>query len=86
MSWQACPQPYRLIQRTGTIIALYTLLGIFGALACTVLGDKLGRRWTIFTAATVNLLGVILQASSTQLGQFVRKSLRATIAKLTLQS
>lgn len=52
-------------------MAVYTLLGVFGALACTFLGDILGRRMTIFIAAAVQLVGAILMATSFSLAQFV---------------
>lgn len=53
------------------MVALYTLFGVFGALACTFLGDLLGRRMTIFVAALAQLIGAILMASSYSLGQFI---------------
>lgn len=52
-------------------MALYTLFGVFGALACTFLGDILGRRMTIFVAAGFQLIGAILMATSYSLGQFI---------------
>lgn len=55
----------------GTVIATYTLLGVFGALACTFLGDMLGRRWTIWISCLVQAIGCILMATSYQLAQFV---------------
>lgn len=55
----------------GTVVALYTLLGVFGALACTFLGDVLGRRMTIWIAAAVQLIGAIIMATSYSLGQFI---------------
>jgi len=58
-----------LLIHLGTIIALYTLLGVFGALACTFLGDVLGRRITIFIAAAVQLIGALLMTTSYSLGQ-----------------
>ena len=55
----------------GTVIALYTLTGTFGALACTFLGDVWGRRWTIFVATAVQMVGVILMGTSFQFAQFI---------------
>ena len=55
----------------GTIVALYVLLGAFGALTCTFVGDRLGRRKTIFAANVVQMIGAALQASAFQLGQFI---------------
>lgn len=56
---------------TGTVIALYTLAGTFGAIACTFLGDVWGRRGTIFVAAAVNLVGALLMCTSFSFGQFI---------------
>jgi MFS family permease len=50
---------------------MYTLLGAFGAIACTFLGDRLGRRKTIFTAAGAVLIGGVLMSTSYSLGQFI---------------
>lgn len=55
----------------GTIVALYTLLGVFGALGCTFLGDILGRRKTIFIASVVQSIGAILQSSAFALSHFI---------------
>lgn len=50
---------------------MYTLLGVFGSLACTFLGDRLGRRTTIFIAAGAVFIGGLLMSTSYSLGQFV---------------
>lgn len=55
----------------GTVVAIYVLLGVFGALACTFGGDFLGRRRTIFVASATQLIGVILMATSYSLAQFI---------------
>lgn len=55
----------------GTVIALYTLGAMFGALSCIWLGDVLGRRRTIFLATFTSMIGAILMASSFSLGQFI---------------
>ncbi|KAK6381465.1 hypothetical protein LTS17_004523 [Exophiala oligosperma] len=55
----------------GTVIALYTLGALFGALSCIVLGDRLGRRKTVMLGALVHTLGSIIQASSFSLGQLI---------------
>jgi sugar porter (SP) family MFS transporter len=47
------------------------LFGVFGALGCTLLGDKLGRRKTIFIASVVQGVGAILQASAFGFAQFI---------------
>ncbi|OBT55385.1 hypothetical protein VE04_05399 [Pseudogymnoascus sp. 24MN13] len=55
----------------GTVVALYTVGGIFGSLACIHLGDVHGRRRIIFAATLVSLLGAVLMASSFSLAQFI---------------
>jgi MFS family permease len=55
----------------GTVIALYTLVGAFGALACTFLGDKVGRRWTLWISCLFNAIGAILMCSAFSFGQFI---------------
>lgn len=55
----------------GTVIALYTAGGIFGALATCVWGDKLGRRNVIFIANILVMIGAILMASSFELAQMI---------------
>ena len=55
----------------GTVVALYTLCGIFGAIACTFFGDIWGRRKAIFLATVIQVVGVILMGTSFQLGQFI---------------
>ena len=51
---------------TGTVIALYTVGGIFGALSCIYLGDLLGRRKVIFIASFIGIIGALLMATSFQ--------------------
>ncbi|KAE8375605.1 general substrate transporter [Aspergillus bertholletiae] len=55
----------------GTVIALYTVGGIFGSLSCIYLGDMLGRRKVIFIASAVSLIGAVLMATSFQMAQFI---------------
>lgn len=55
----------------GTVIALYTVGGIFGSLSCIFLGDRLGRRKMIFLMTGISVIGVILMASSFDLPQFI---------------
>ena len=59
-----------LTMGSGTIVALYTAAGVFGALSTTFLGDIFGRRRVIFAAAFVSLLGAILMSTSFSLAQF----------------
>ncbi|KAA8651029.1 hypothetical protein EYZ11_011314 [Aspergillus tanneri] len=58
-------------QIQGTVIALYTVGGIFGALSCVYLGDLLGRRRVIFITNLVSIIGAVLMASSFQFAQFI---------------
>lgn len=53
------------------MVALYTLLGVFGALGCIFLGDLLGRRKTIFIASVVQGIGAIVQCSAFAFPQFI---------------
>jgi MFS family permease len=56
---------------SGTTVAIYEVGCAIGALSCMVLGDKLGRRKTIFLAGCIVLVGVILQATPFQLAQLI---------------
>ena len=64
-------QRTQLMSHLGTVVALYTLFGAFGALICTFLGDVVGRRKTIFVATITQAVGATLQASSFQLPQYI---------------
>ena len=55
----------------GTVVAMYTLGSFFGALQCIWLGDRLGRRRTIFLGALINAIGAIIQSSSYSLVQLI---------------
>ncbi|KAK2612492.1 hypothetical protein QQS21_001430 [Conoideocrella luteorostrata] len=55
----------------GTVVALFTVGGMFGSLSCIYLGDKLGRRRVIFLASAVTIIGAALMASSFGLAQFI---------------
>ncbi|KAJ5109804.1 hypothetical protein N7532_002449 [Penicillium argentinense] len=55
----------------GTTVAIYEVGCALGALGCVFLGDKLGRRKTIFLAGCIALVGVIIQASPFALGQLI---------------
>ena len=52
-------------------MATFTVGALFGALSCSRLGDIFGRRKTIFFAATLTLIGEVLQCSSFGLAQFI---------------
>lgn len=55
----------------GTVVALYAIGGMLGAVTCIWLGDLKGRRFTLFVAAIAQLIGAILMASSFSFVQFV---------------
>ncbi|KAJ5801966.1 uncharacterized protein N7503_004416 [Penicillium pulvis] len=55
----------------GTVVALYTVGGMFGSLSCIQLGDILGRRRIIFITTFISLIGAVLMASSYSLAQFI---------------
>jgi hypothetical protein len=55
----------------GTVVAIYTLGALFGALSCTLIGDRLGRRRTIMLGAVVTSIGSILQCSAFSLPQLI---------------
>jgi MFS family permease len=55
----------------GTVIALYTVGGIFGALSCVYLGDLLGRRKVIFFTNFITIIGAVLMASAAMLRPFL---------------
>ncbi|KAK9462154.1 general substrate transporter [Lipomyces oligophaga] len=55
----------------GTVVALYEIGCMFGALTCIYLGDKIGRRKTIFYGAAVMTVGAVIQASSFSVAQLI---------------
>jgi MFS family permease len=57
--------------RQGAVVASFTIGALFGALACTWIGDVLGRRKVIFGASILTLIGEVLQCTSFHLAQFV---------------
>ncbi|KAJ5554719.1 hypothetical protein N7535_007165 [Penicillium sp. DV-2018c] len=58
-------------QLQGTVIALYTVGGIFGSLSCIYLGDLWGRRKVIFITSFISIIGAILMATSFDFAQFI---------------
>ncbi|KAJ6104094.1 hypothetical protein N7523_010414 [Penicillium sp. IBT 18751x] len=55
----------------GAVIASFQLGALIGALSCTGLGDRLGRRWTIFLGGVLTVIGQVLQVAAFGLPQFV---------------
>ncbi|KAF3026971.1 hypothetical protein E8E15_004718 [Penicillium rubens] len=58
-------------QIQGTVIALFTVGGIFGALSCVYFGDRWGRRKVIFITNFITIIGAVLMATSFQFAQFI---------------
>ncbi|CAK4011330.1 Sugar transporter STL1 [Lecanosticta acicola] len=54
----------------GVIVATCTLGALFGSLACSWIGDPLGRRKTVLLAATLTFIGEVLQCTAFGLPQF----------------
>lgn len=55
----------------GTVVAIYTLGCLVGALASTSIGNPLGRRRSLIIFAIVAAVGTILQGSAFSLGQLI---------------
>ncbi|KFX96936.1 hypothetical protein O988_05101 [Pseudogymnoascus sp. VKM F-3808] len=55
----------------GTVVALFTIGGIFGSLSCIYLGDLLGRRRVILIASAVTIIGALLMTTSFDLPQLI---------------
>ncbi|OQV11021.1 hypothetical protein CLAIMM_14927 [Cladophialophora immunda] len=55
----------------GTVVALYLVGAMFGALSCWKIGDRLGRLRTTMIGATSAIIGWIFESSSFSLGQLI---------------
>ncbi|EED12169.1 MFS sugar transporter, putative [Talaromyces stipitatus ATCC 10500] len=55
----------------GTVVALFTVGGMLGALSTIFVGDILGRRRVIFIASALVIVGSLLMSSSYSFGQFI---------------
>lgn len=55
----------------GTAVGVFSLGNMFGALSCIYIGDKVGRRWSIFMGAIIGLIGTIIITSSFSLAQLI---------------
>ena len=55
----------------GIVIACFELGALFGALSCLDLGDRLGRRATVWLGMLFMVIGGVLQTSAWSLGQLV---------------
>jgi MFS family permease len=55
----------------GTVVALFSVGGLFGAISCIGLGDVLGRRRTIIIASVVQIIGALLMSSAFNFAQLI---------------
>ncbi|KAJ5219431.1 sugar transporter [Penicillium cinerascens] len=55
----------------GTVVALYAVGGLFGALSCMGLGDILGRKKVIMLASAIQIVGAILMTTAFEFTQLV---------------
>ncbi|KAJ8098118.1 general substrate transporter [Lipomyces tetrasporus] len=55
----------------GVAVSLYEVGCMFGAIATMVIGDKIGRRKTIFIGSILMIIGTAIQCSSFSLSQFI---------------
>lgn len=55
----------------GTVVALYAVGGLFGALSCIGLGDLLGRKKVIMLASAIQIVGAILMTTAFEFTQLV---------------
>ncbi|KAJ5648577.1 hexose carrier protein [Penicillium lividum] len=54
----------------GAVIAAFQIGALIGALSCTVLSDRLGRRMSIFIGSILTIIGQVFQVSAYSLIQF----------------
>ncbi|KAK9236688.1 general substrate transporter [Lipomyces kononenkoae] len=55
----------------GVAVSLYEIGCMLGAIVTMVIGDKLGRRKTIFCGSIIMIIGTAVQCTSFSLGQFI---------------
>ncbi len=55
----------------GATVGLYEIGCMSGALSVLYVGDKLGRRWTIFCGGAIMIVGAVIQCSSFSLAQLI---------------
>ena len=58
-------------QIQGTVVAIYPLGALFGALSCIIFGDYLGRIRTIMLGSVVTCIGSIIECSAYDLAQLI---------------
>ncbi|KAJ5724475.1 hypothetical protein N7493_006203 [Penicillium malachiteum] len=57
--------------KKGAVIASFQIGALMGALSCTLLSDRFGRRKTVFIGSILTIIGQVLQVSSYSIPQFV---------------
>ncbi|PYH49442.1 hexose carrier protein [Aspergillus saccharolyticus JOP 1030-1] len=57
--------------RQGAVVASFQIGALLGALSCMLIGDRFGRRRTVFLGSILTLIGQVLQVSASQLVQMV---------------
>ncbi|OJK01855.1 hypothetical protein ASPACDRAFT_76410, partial [Aspergillus aculeatus ATCC 16872] len=55
----------------GAVVASFQIGALIGAFSCMFIGDRLGRRKTVFLGSILSIIGQVLQVSAYQLVQFV---------------
>ncbi|PYH75205.1 sugar transporter [Aspergillus vadensis CBS 113365] len=55
----------------GTVVAIYTIGCLIGALSITQLGNRIGRRKSLMTVAAVATIGLVIQATYYHIAQLV---------------
>ncbi|RAH55367.1 sugar transporter [Aspergillus piperis CBS 112811] len=55
----------------GTVVAIYTIGCLIGALSITQLGNRIGRRKSLMIVAAVATIGLVIQATSYHIAQLV---------------
>lgn len=55
----------------GTVVAIYEIGCFFGAILTFLIGERLGRRWTIILGCAVLSIGAAIQASAFSIAQLI---------------
>ena len=56
---------------TGIVFAIYSVGSIIGSLVAAFISDHFGRRWGMFSGSSVIIIGAVLEASASAIGQFM---------------
>jgi MFS family permease len=55
----------------GTATGLFYAGGFFGTILNSYLADKIGRKWTVATAAAISVVSIACLAGSVNIGMFI---------------